>query len=60
MKVGREQTAVENEGWERTDCCGEEGWERMACCGERNLGEIRLLWRVKVGRERTAVDNEGW
>jgi len=23
VKVGRERTAVENEWWERTDCCGE-------------------------------------
>jgi len=22
-KVRRERTAVESEGWERTDCCGE-------------------------------------
>jgi len=49
VKVGREQTAVESGGWERTDCCG-----------KRRLGENRLLWEVKVGREQTAAESEGW
>jgi hypothetical protein len=47
VKVGREQTAVEREVWERTDCCG-----------KGTLGENRLLWKVKVGREQTAVESE--
>jgi len=47
-KVGREHTAVESEGWERKDCCG-----------ERRLGENILRWRVKVGKEQTAVERKG-
>ena len=49
MKVGREQTAVGSEGWERTDCCG-----------KRRLGENRLLWEVEVERKQNEVGNEGW
>jgi len=49
VKVGTEHTAVESEGWARTDCSG-----------EFRLKENGLLWRVKVRIERTALESEGW
>jgi hypothetical protein len=49
IKVGREQTAVGNEGWKRTHRCG-----------KRRLEINRLLWEMKVGRDNTVVENEGW